>query len=532
MKMTKIITIIVMVAVIIGISPITASTGFPSSHVSESELVISPEQLIGVWQTADFDDRHSYLGIYIESVFEIYFTYEHNALVRRSGLVPGGVRTTTSHFIYEITADGLELTPVTESPLYTTEIWLADDGLYLSIYHPWRSYNELYFLQKTSDEVPFGFTNADMHEIQKRIDQILFEVRNHAQRFADALNLPIIETEFHGNHVPRYRGLGFQIEDIDFTIALDFANWQERWPDGGGDRIRIRRGFGGPFFDRLGATGGGFSLYHSPFDNVPEEWLEVFASLDALEANASNITEYEQAIMHFHISPEFGPYGSITWEVMDREKLILPPSSEGFPVAFVIGATVWNQHGERLAGDINWYMEGYATGDRHQQSRHGNSTEIIYIGSDESYRVITVTAVFAENPAIYKSFEITVDPKLPVLIIGEPEGRFAENTPDGTLRLPIMVRNMPDGFYNAAVWDVPQGVTVSGWYSSTLPEQYWNSTYFGALIITNGRGVISLNHDGTLYAGRRTITIGVWGGAAFPVLTAEYRFTLGQERHV
>jgi len=247
-------------------------------------LAISPEQLIGVWQMAEFDDY--YLGIYISCLFEIYFTYDNNAIIRRSCLNPGGIVIATIHFIYEITRDGLELTFVSQSPHHwhdeDIEIWLEGDGLYLNVYHSWRDYNELHFLQRISDEVPFGFTNADKHEIQNRIDQIMLEIRNHAKRFANALDLPIIETEWplFGN-VPRYSGLGFQIDGIDFTIALDFTNWLERWPDGGGVRVRVQGGVSSvPLLNYPGVTGGGFSLYHSPISDIPEEWLEVFITLD------------------------------------------------------------------------------------------------------------------------------------------------------------------------------------------------------------------------------------------------------------
>jgi len=166
---------------------------------------------------------------------------------------------------------------------------------------------------------------------------------------------------------------------------------------------------------------------------------------------------------------------------------------------------VYNQMGDSMQERGVWSVEGsLAEGDIFisdlslpwvaQNNR-------LYIGSDETYRTITLRVTAYTNPAIYDIITITVDPNLPAIQFDNPRSTLWGGAP-GTLTYNFIARNIPDGVYPASIrrplciMGIPDGVTATDWDMYYTEDGELRAR--GYVAIENGTGFLTLLVDDTV----------------------------------
>jgi len=251
---------------------------------------VTDGQLVGVWQTAGFDeflrsDDNS------EHAVEVYITYDFNLyifLIRGDTL--GGFRAFTYHYIYEIIDNGQILSPVSVPNRQHGDDW---QGFHITIERSrlildaTNSYDMLisdaFTLTKVSDEVPYGWTDAQRQEIADTVQRIREDVIAHAEKFGEALGL-YVDVSNHVFGGGGARSVGFTLSgdsiDNDIRITISYRGISPT-PTQRERHTSIPRALGQKFVVYPYVQNDRFSLFYEPNGDCSptEEMLEVFMSL-------------------------------------------------------------------------------------------------------------------------------------------------------------------------------------------------------------------------------------------------------------
>ena len=142
---------------------------------------------------------------------------------------------------------------------------------------------------------------------------------------------------------------------------------------------------------------------------------------------------------------------------------------------------------------IQWSMEGNTYSDILEVSILDcgmQTSAIFHAGECEVYRVVTITGTYVNDPSIYSSATVVIDPYISAVIVGEPNGSLRTNTP-GEVVIPIVTRNMPDGIYNAYLYHFSNRISVEGW------QDFEDGVPNGNLEVNDGFAEITIIYDGT-----------------------------------
>jgi len=211
------------------------------------ERVITENQLIGVWQTADFadtltTDSRGNLQRSNERTVELYFTEDFKLYVHDTEMCLTGHSTVHIRFALEIESGGLVMTPENISPQILEErepqfvIYFDGETVTLSATNAdgspfFRGFGKTQFsFVKVSDEVPYGWTDTQRQEIAETNQSIRNDIFACADKFAEAIGLSVLPSQ-ESNRYSWHRtsvghsiitnSIGFLIDD-DIVIAIRF----------------------------------------------------------------------------------------------------------------------------------------------------------------------------------------------------------------------------------------------------------------------------------------------------------------------
>ena len=242
--------------------------------------IIPQEQLVGVWRTEGFEQ--STFADITDPYAAIYITEDGNLYVLLTTDTSNGHSTDILHYHFEAANGHLILTPISSSVAShdMDSVWIvvADGNIYLDMreVRGWVRPNEFMFtLYKFADDVPYGWSDADRQEIQEINDRVEAKILAFAERFSEALGLPVVPYDGRS----RMRGITFVADDklisIEFWgqtptptrplrhIPVPEPSYEEEWMTA----VSANRQFG------LFYGGWGRNI-------VTEEWFDIFATMD------------------------------------------------------------------------------------------------------------------------------------------------------------------------------------------------------------------------------------------------------------
>ena len=240
------------------------------------------ENFTGVWQTRDFEKNT--MASFPDPYVSVYVTKDGNLYILLTTDTTAGHMTDTLHYRYEITDGQLNITPLNNPGRYDMEsvqISAVGSNIRLDLrgITSWiRPSDFLFTLYKVSDELPYGWTDADRQEISDTLERIRKETAAFAERFSGALNISFTPR----TDITWMRGLAFAIGDN--IVSIEFVG-QTPSP------IRAQRHtpVPNPSFQEqvwLSETSANaqFILFHDDWGGefITEELLEIFHSVDDL----------------------------------------------------------------------------------------------------------------------------------------------------------------------------------------------------------------------------------------------------------
>jgi len=259
---------------------------------------IVAEDLTGVWRTRGFEENAS--ASFPDTYSAIYITEDGNLYVLTTFDTTAFHVTDIYRFYYEIIDGQLMLTPIEEGGdrfherLEEVEISMRGNRIQLDMRVTWpagrSSFQQSFTYYKFSDEVPYGWSNADRQEIQEVNEMINEKIVSFAEQFGEALGYPISLYDGYAWSLSyawdRYWNvMPFVVEDVLFEIAF---NGEAPTPT----RPQRHTHVPDPAFlimlwEEVKSLDGRFVLIYDGFgttvhdwrDRVPQEWLEIFASL-------------------------------------------------------------------------------------------------------------------------------------------------------------------------------------------------------------------------------------------------------------
>lgn len=251
------------------------------------QQTFSQEQLVGIWQTSEFKEDLT-LDITLGSGVEIYFTDDFNVYVRFLQETTAGVLADSFQYKYEIADSKLKLEFI-ENQSYVDiphfDITVKDNKIVLNVKGDGKDFTNRttsYILNKKSEYVPYGYTDADKQEILDKNKKIKQDIRACVQKYSAALNLDIIEcgeySYYSGGHFIGgvEHGIIFKIEDIDVCITLSVL---AKSPWGDGYYIEADAGCDAMVHAIPCIVSGDFALVYDEEHKPPEEWLNTFMIL-------------------------------------------------------------------------------------------------------------------------------------------------------------------------------------------------------------------------------------------------------------
>ena len=261
---------------------------------------VSVEDLVGVWQTADFEETYQSFAV------EMYVTNDSNLYVMFVSATEAGPGTTIFHYHYDVVDGELIwtpfLNPFREGYEEELEILFKDERIYLSMDglsgplpergtgRAMRSFfrESPIILYRVSQEVPFGWTDEQQQQMADTLEWMKQEIFAHAEKYSEALGFTFMPS----------RGGDFSMAScgrnnvVFFNINHDYEDYpQEIGIAFGGELpspIQARRHMGrslnadsGLFEERSEVRNEGFWLIYR--GGMPEEWIEIFLLLDTEE---------------------------------------------------------------------------------------------------------------------------------------------------------------------------------------------------------------------------------------------------------
>ena len=269
---------------------------------------ITAEDLVGVWQTEDFEEflmswEEEFLAAEAQGYTaiagprEVYITADGNFYIFLITGASNGLSTSIFHYHYEIVENQLILTSADETAFYppiSFGVWgthfsptrrsrgeasLRRDGqLRFVIQDSWRVSHSV---SRVSEELPFGWTEMDREEIQTSNEWAREEILAFAQTFGEVLALPVLpyagDTRISDAVFVFQHLLPFEIEgelvQIAFTGTLPTPTLPQRhicflsfW------RPEVTE------FHAIRSANGQFALLFAEESAIPAQWLDVFAA--------------------------------------------------------------------------------------------------------------------------------------------------------------------------------------------------------------------------------------------------------------
>jgi len=244
---------------------------------------VTVEDLVGVWRTGNF------LGSASNPFAAVYITADGNLYVLLTTESEDGPITDIYNYYYEIVDDQLVLTPMEDNRHWldaeAVEISISRNNIQLDMQevfswvHP---QDFLFTLSHYTDELPYGWTNADRQEMQETTEWIRNQILSFAEQFSEELGLPVLPQE--GRHATMINFtfqhvITFSIEDILIDIAfigeLPTPTRPQRHTNVRGPSPLMDE------WDQVNSANHQFRLAYSVWeDEIPEEWRDTFTGLD------------------------------------------------------------------------------------------------------------------------------------------------------------------------------------------------------------------------------------------------------------
>lgn len=252
------------------------------------QKAVSQQQLVGIWQTADFRDDMQ-LDLVIGQGVEIYFTDDANMYIRFLQETTAGVLPTSFQYKYDLENGRLILDFVEASSdikdMPDFNVKMINDGIVLEVKADGENFPNKpasYTLSKKSEVVPYGYTDAEKQEILNDNEKIKQSIRVCAQKYSEAINMPVLEIGEY-SYISRNVFLGgiehgiiFEIQNKTICITLSSLAgelWENEFhilADAGNDAMS---------YAIPCVVSGDFALAYDEDDKPPKEWLDAFTML-------------------------------------------------------------------------------------------------------------------------------------------------------------------------------------------------------------------------------------------------------------
>ncbi|MCL2402232.1 MAG: hypothetical protein FWC90_06275 [Oscillospiraceae bacterium] len=246
-------------------------------------IYVTEDEFVGVWRTKDFEKNarefwaeEEYAAIYVTADGNLY-------ILITNPLTSAGPITNIYRFHYEFVDNQLRLTPI-EADGNRFPAWL--DAVQISAdTNGIRLEPTAFVFYKLTDEIPYGWTDADRQEIVETNAQIRAEIFALADRFSEVLGLSVLPDDIDrwdrhtGDRFLHQHQIPFTIANIPIEIAFIGAPPLPTQPQ------RHTRVFGPSFLEmhhpEIRNASDRFVLVYNDWDyDVPTEWLDIFADLD------------------------------------------------------------------------------------------------------------------------------------------------------------------------------------------------------------------------------------------------------------
>jgi len=249
---------------------------------------INSEDIIGVWRTENYALEPKEKDVPVA----IYVTEDGNLFVFLTRESSDGPTTSVLHYHYEIVDNQIEVTPVGEggSIFYreNIQIEIRRNEILLDMREVIKGISgDLFILTLTSYEIPFGWSIADMSEIEEVIKQIESEIMGFAETFSKLLEIPI---QPEGRVLLSNRSQYFRIGDWKL-IEIAFRGWTPSIPLTRERHTILARTLILEEVEEKRETPsacGKFILKVHWSSELPEEWFDAFAALDSLELESDD----------------------------------------------------------------------------------------------------------------------------------------------------------------------------------------------------------------------------------------------------
>ena len=258
------------------------------------------DSLVGIWQTEGFvEELGSEVAGWQSFPVAMYLTEDNNMYIffpRQDEYE--GLHVLLIHYGYEV-SDGELL--VTQTAIYYPEVGFGgawadmhrkyiqiryeDDNIHLHITNRGEVHEVI--LYRVAEDIPFGWTNIQREEIAENREWIEKEILAHAERFDEMIGSSYLLR-------PRSSWSGLYIHWIDDLYAIEFRIYREdgttaniqsvsiAFADIPHERVQLhfniesRLWYRNDWPNRIGTER--FVLYY--FDSMPDEWREIFYTLD------------------------------------------------------------------------------------------------------------------------------------------------------------------------------------------------------------------------------------------------------------
>ena len=232
---------------------------------------ITQDQLIGAWQSENFDESiRNY-----ELAAELYFTDDGYQFVRISFDTTAGIITRTYPFRYEMKNNSVDFTSIYLEPYslatlppIKVKMTIRADTIVLKID------NKSVRLNKISDTVPYGYTDVDRKEIDENKQRIRQEILSFADDLSEIWGVPVVETQdtvFYGADWITH-GVQFMAGDIGICITSRDVATEDYRP-----HVIVPAGEMSMAIPCV--IIGDFAFVCHPDNPFPEDWLDAVSAL-------------------------------------------------------------------------------------------------------------------------------------------------------------------------------------------------------------------------------------------------------------
>jgi len=240
------------------------------------------EDLVGVWRTENYEEEA--LGWASNSFAAVYITADGNLYVLLTTDSTAGPWTTVyPYYYYEIVDNQLVLTPMENDlrrDVEAIQISIENNSMQLDMQEVYSSSNPqafLFTLYHYTDELPYGWTNADRQEMQETMDWARNQILAFAEQFSEELGLPVLPRGTRGEAT----STTFSIEDISVDIVFRGQLPTPIYPRWHTHMLGLTDYDDGEWRSARSAHGRFSIRWHQRHD-LPEEWLDIFVNLDDL----------------------------------------------------------------------------------------------------------------------------------------------------------------------------------------------------------------------------------------------------------